>query len=104
MARTALVGLMPSASLPSFGRLHGFPNGPQQEFRVLHFVFITIEGSRGGPGQDLSIEGEGRGMAGTEKLIFLFVPVIGASQMRALGRESDEVLIGGLDAPGRALL
>src|SRR5579883_212991 len=70
----------------------------------LNFYLITIERPRGWTAQHLAVNREIRCMAGTDKRVGSVVPVVGAAEMRTIGRKGDHLVIGLLHDPGGGLL
>src|SRR5579883_2690119 len=70
----------------------------------LNFYLITIERPRGRTAQHLAVNREIGCMAGADKGVGRIVPVVGAAEMRTIGREGDHLVIGLLHHPGGGLL
>src|SRR5271154_2738176 len=70
--------------------------------RDLDLVTIERPGSRSA--QHCAVDGKHRRMARTQEVLRVLIPVVGASEMRALRCECDGLVVTGLDNPRRRFL
>jgi hypothetical protein len=80
------------------------PDASDKQAVVLDPDVIPVESPRRRAAQNLTLNTEGGSVARTEEFPGLFHPVIGATQMGALRRQSDDLLVVLANHPGRVFL
>src|SRR5688572_24815546 len=78
----------------------GFLHFTDPEFGSVNFDAVTVERSRSRPSEYAAVQREGGRVAGTQKFLVLFIPVIRASEVRALRGERNHILFRRSHDPG----
>src|SRR5689334_16577224 len=90
-----------AASYPARRRL---PQPAQKKLVALKFRIVPIQRARRWAVDHVSVDRKNRVMAGTDKLVLVVLPVIGAPQVRALRRKRGHLVVLGPSHPDRGLL